>query len=216
MLSKFYAFVDGVRADLEGLKSRIESNKKELAEAEKAYKKALSDGMDAEADDIYSEIEGLKERIKRDSYRLQVKESMQGDNVREKALEAMDSFADLQKEAQARLDKLDQKISGLLDEVDAVMTKADIVKADYEGEKYTYERLIEKYNLDHRELAKKGIRAGNGLIYNKVEAFRTNQGRLPMQANPKSKATSREERLNELPKGASIADIAKASRLIGE
>ena len=216
MLSKFYAFVDGAKADLERLRSGIELNKKELAEAEKSYKKALSDGMDAEADDIYSDIEGLKERIKRDSYRLQVKESMQGDNVREKALEAMESFADLQKEAQAGLDKLDQKMSGLLDEVDAVMAEADILKASFEGEKYTYERLIEKYNLDHRELAKKGIRAGNGLIYNKVEAFRTNQGRLPMQANPKSKATSREERLNELPKGASIADIAKASRLIGE
>lgn len=216
MLSKFYAFVDGVRADLEGLRSRIESNKKELAEAEKAYKKALSNGMDAEADDIYSEIEGLKERIKRDSYRLQVKESMQGDNVREKALEAMDSFVDLQKEAQARLDELDQKISGLLDEVDAVMTEANVLKAGFEGKKHTYERLIEKYNLDNRKLAKKGIQAGNGLIYNKVEAFRVNQGRLPMQENPKSKATTRKERLNELPKGASIADIAKASRLIGE
>lgn len=216
MLNKFYAFVDGVRADLEELRSGIESNKKELAEAEKNYKKALSDGMDAEADDIYSEIEGLKERIKRDSYRLQVKESMQGDNVREKALEAMDSFDDLQEEAQAGLDELDQRMNGLLDEVDALMAEANILRAGFEGKKRTYERLVEKYHLDHRELAKKGIRAGNGLIYNEVEAFRTNKGRLPMQTNPKSKVKSREERLNELPKGASIADIAKASRVIGE
>ena len=214
MLSKFYAFVDGVRADLEELKSGIESNKKQLAEAEKAYKQALSDGMEAEADGIYGDIEGLKERIKRDSYRLQVKESMQGDNVQEKALEAMDSFADLQKEAQAGLDALDQKMSGLLDEVEALRVKADGIATAFDGEKRAYERLIETYGLDHRNLAEKDIRAGNGMIHNKVEAFRTNQGRLPMQVSKGKVVTGeqrRQQRLNELPKGTSIADIAKST-----
>lgn len=216
-LKEFYDYKAKQEQELTDLESLIEKNDQALTEKEQAYKKAIAEGKDKQADAIFADIEGLKEHLKRDRYRLTVKKDMTAEIMAEKAQETVLSFRSIQEQGQKELDQLDGKATALLDELFELMSQAERIKQQTNAEISEYGRLIDFYSLNHRELNKAGLSVGNGMIKSDLQAFRENYSRMPaLYTVRKPKTTdTRRERMKNLPKDATIADIAKANRIVG-
>lgn len=191
------------------LKAEINADKTKLAAQKESYEQAIIDGKDKEADKIFPSIEGLNKQISSKQYRLDSISKVTNETIKNNAYDTMFELKAIEKDYQAKLDELDEEMKPLLLKQAALFEQANKIKNQYYTDKREYESLERDYKLERKELSKRGY------YHDRAEPmmFRTTKAAPPAIQRPARKM-NRQEKLSNLPDGATLEDFAKAARII--
>lgn len=130
---------DGIKSLAQG----IEADKATYQAKNDQYKDYVRTGKDDEADALLDEIQSLDSAIKKKETRLNTKRSLVGETLKEKALETLSYAKHVKDEYEPEIDEIDEKVVGLLAEVNELLTvKSDRIE-DYEDEYSNYTKIFD-------------------------------------------------------------------------
>lgn len=205
---------------VDDLRKQIEEDQDRLEDLEQAYNTALVEGNDNEADKLFPQFTSLKDKIKSDNYKADKLKALNAKAIKENAEKTIFHLKDIYEDYQKKAEIIDKEMVPVEKKVLALHQEAFELQQEFGNIKNDYLKLVDLYKFKSATFSNKGVPApSTSLPVFKQTHLRPNDVGFRPTVKPTVKAKTfdelKSERLKELPDTATMAEIAKASRIIG-
>ena len=159
-IAEFREYVAKNNAQIESLTSELEQEKQKSKELKKAYKQALLDGENVEP----IEFEESQLTIAKIERRLALTKEVKKETERKKALETVESVLPILEAMKKENQVAEEKALVLITELNQLATDTEKRVESLKSDIVPYERLLDRYDIDHTETKEIGLFQVGGVV----------------------------------------------------
>lgn len=199
------------------LNEQVVNDKEKLKDVEQAYNKALVEGNDKEADKLFPKFSQLKNSIESNAFKASKLKGLNDTAIKNNAEKTIFHLKEIYADYQEKAKLIDDEMLPIEQKANELHHRARELQEEFKDIKTDYLALLDHYELKSTPFFNSGVPSHSSSlqVFNRSSLLPTNFGILRQASNVKTSSELRNERRNELPENATIAEIAQANRIIG-
>ncbi|HHX66815.1 MAG: hypothetical protein WAO56_01245 [Miniphocaeibacter sp.] len=215
-LNQFYEDKQTKNQRVKELKEELQANSDKIKELEDKYNKALVNGNEKEADNIFPKITKLKEGIKSDTYKIEKLEKLNKEAIRNNAISTLNHLEKVYNDYENKAKELEIQAKPLEDELIKLFSKGWDLQNEYRDITRKYYSLKDSYDIKNNEYSSNvpGYSTELKIFKNSRIPSHSVITITPSQVGTSKVEKERKERINNLGPNTSIGDYARASRIL--